>query len=1050
MRGLLDSILRFSIANRGVVIAVSIVFLVLGYFATRRLSVDVLPDLTKPTVTILTETHGLTPEEVEIQITRPIELSLLAAPGVTRVRSTSGMGMSAIVVEFEWDTDVYRNRQIVQERLQLARSSLPSGVLPTLGPIASLLGQIQVLGLQSDDPDVDPLELRTWADRVLRLRLLAVDGVAQVLVMGSAPRELLVEVDQEKLIAFEIDLSSVAEAIRTADRTASGGLLDAGSTSSFVRVTGRLEDAKEELGRIVLRKNGHGATMTGPVELRDVATLRVAPASNRVGDAGVNGGPGCLIVIQKQPEADTLDVSRRVENVIAQLEPTKPASYRIDPAIFRQADFVERAVDNVMDAVRDGAILVVLVLVLFLMNVRTTLITLTAIPMSIALTAIVFAMFGMSINTMTLGGLAVAIGALVDDAIVDVENVFRRLKQNRAHASPDPVYSVVLRASREVRRPIILGTIVVMAVYLPLFALEGMEGRLFTPIGIAYVVSILASLVVALTLTPALCALLLPNAGALERPKSRAVRLAESAAEACIHASIRYTRGFLSVLLGLAVCAVFVLVTRGSEFLPPFNEGSAQVNLFLPPGTSLTTANEYGKRLEKAVLAVEGVASVGRRTGRAQGDEHAMGIETTEMLVSFDPESPRNRLEMLSEIRHVVEDEFPGIGSEVEQPLAHLLSHLLSGVAAQVAIKIRGPDLATLRNIGEDIHARIEKVPGVVNANVEALTLVDEVWIRPDRKRLARQGIDLAEFADTVEAGLAGEAMGTWFIDEMTIPIVMRLRHEDRADMKRLGDVLLRSDPPLRVRDVSSVEHLAGANRIERENARRRLVVRHNVEGRSLGETVRDVEVILDGVRKTLPEGYVIDLEGQFEAERRASRLLFVLSLVAFAIMAALIWQHYRSWNLTAQVFLNLPTAFVGAVLAIDLTGQNISIATLVGLISLGGIAVRNKILLIDHYLELHTDEHVDFGPELIVRAGKERIVPVLMTALTTGVALLPLFLAGGEPGRELLYPVATVIIGGILTTTLLDLLLTPGVFHAFPPEDRRDAARHGNSNIDD
>lgn len=1038
MKSLLDIILRFSIQKRGLVVVLSIALLVAGYFATRRLAVDVLPDLTKPTVTILTETHGLTPEELEIQVTRPIELALLAAPGVTRVRSTSGMGMSAVFVEFDWGTDVYRNRQIVQERLQLARASLPSGVTPTLGPIASLLGQIQVIGVRSTDATTDPLELRTWSDRELRLRLLAVEGVAQVLVMGSASRELLVEVDQTRLAAAGVGLDDVAAAIRAADRTASGGLIEVGAVAKFVRVTGRLDAAIEELGQVAL---GHAAEPR-PL-LRDVAMIRIAPAANRVGDSGVNGGPGCLVVIQKQPDADTLTVSRRIEEKVKEVEGAMPESYRIEPAIFRQADFVERAIDNVIEAVRDGAILVVLVLVLFLMNLRTTLITLTAIPMSVALTAIVFAIFGLSINTMTLGGLAVAIGALVDDAIVDVENVFRRLDQNRLRAEPEAADRVVLRASREVRRPIILGTIVVMAVYLPLFALEGMEGRLFTPIGIAYVVSILASLIVALTLTPALCALLLPSVKKVAGKKSRAVRAAEVLAATCIHASLRHTKLILAILLSLTVAAVFTLVTRGSEFLPPFNEGSAQVNLFLPPGTNLATANAYGRRLEAVVLKVDGVASVGRRTGRAEGDEHTMGIETTEMLVRFDPESPRSRLDMLSEIRHVVEDEFPGVASEVEQPLAHLLSHLLSGVAAQVAIKIRGPDLTALRRIGEDIHTRVEAVPGVVNANVEALTLVDEVWVRPDRRRLARHGMNVADFAATIEAGLGGEAIGTWFIEEMAIPVVMRLERADRADLQRLGDVLLRASPPVRVRDVSEVVQLAGANRIERENARRRLVVRHNVEGRSLSETVEDVEAILDQVRKTLPPGYAIDLEGQFEAERRASRLLFVLSLVAFVIMAMLIWQHYRSWNLTAQVFLNLPTAFVGAVVAIVLTGQNISIATLVGLISLGGIAVRNKILLIDHYIDLHRDEGLAFGPELILRAGKERIVPVLMTALTTGVALLPLFLKGHEPGRELLYPVATVIIGGLITTTLLDLLLTPGVFHAFPPRARVAADSH-------
>lgn len=1024
---MLDAILKFSLRRRGFVLLASALLLAWGYVATTRLQIDVLPDLTKPTVTILTESHGLTPEEVEVQITRPIELALLAAPGVTRVRSTSGMGMSAVFVEFDWGSDVYRNRQIVQEKLQIARSSLPADIQPVLGPVASLLGQIQTIGLRSNAPDVDPLAMRAWAERVLRLRLLAIEGIAQVLVQGSTSQEVRVEADQERMLAHGVDIATIAAAIRAADHTASGALLDSGTESASVRVTGRLLDPVEELGQIVVKRDGNRI-----VELRDVAEIQIGSATLRVGDAGVNGTPGCLLVIQKQPGIDTVELTRRVERALEEVEATKPAEYEILPSIFRQADFVERAVANVSEAVRDGAILVVIVLVVFLMNLRTTLITLTAIPLSVALTAIAFSIFGLSINTMTLGGLAVAIGALVDDAIVDVENVFRRLRQNKERDEPENVLTVVFRASREVRRPILLGTFVVMAVYLPLFALQGMEGRLFTPIGITYVVSILASLLVALTLTPALCFYLLPNMAALDRPPSRVVAWVQRVAEGGIRLSLNHTGALLSGILGLAVCAVLILFTRGSEFLPAFNEGSAQVNLFLPPNTSLDTANEFGRKLEQVVLAIDGVAMVGRRTGRAEGDEHAMGIETTEMIVAFDPDKPRDRDEIIAEIRHEVAEAFPGVPSEVEQPLAHLLSHLLSGVAAQVAIKIRGSDLPTLRRVGEDILARIESIPGVVNANVEALTLVDEIWIRPRRGELARQGMDVADLAEVVELALSGERIGSWLNGDITTPIVLRLRREDRADMRALGDVLVRTDPRLRIRDVGSVERLAGPNRIERENARRRLVVRHNVEGRSLGETVRDVELALASIRADLPEGYSISLEGQFEAERRASRTLAVLSLLAFAIMAALIWHHYRSLNLTMQVFLNLPTAFVGAVALIMITKQNVSIATLVGLISLAGIAVRNKILLLDHYLQLHREEGMAFGPELILKAGRERIVPVLMTAFTTGVALLPLVLTGHEPGRELLYPVATVIVGGLLTTTLLDILLTPGVFYVF------------------
>lgn len=1028
MRALLDAILGFSLRRRGFVLVASLAMLIWGYFAIEKLPIDVLPDLTKPTVTVLTESHGLTPEEVELQVTRTIERTLLAAPGVTRVRSTSGMGLSAVFVEFDWGSDVYRNRQIVQERLQIARARLPEGALPTLGPIASLIGQIQLLGVLREDGG-DPVEMRAWVDRVLRLRLLAIPGVSQVLVQGSARQELLVELDPARMLALGVEIADVADAIRRADHTASGAFLETGSQANLIRVSGRLNDPIPQLGAVELASSQRGAS-TEVVRLRQVAKITRAPATLRVGDAGVDGQAACLVVIQKQTGQDTVELTRRIEAALATVE--VPEAYRIRPNIFRQADFVERAIDNVTEAVRDGAILVLLVLLVFLMNLRTTLITLTAIPLSIAWTAITFSVLGLSINTMTLGGLAVAIGALVDDAIVDVENIYRRLRENRRRDDPRSAMHVVLDASREVRRPILLGTIVVMAVYLPLFALQGMEGRLFTPIGITYVVSILASLLVALTLTPALCLYLLPSMRSLDAGPGVVARRVQDLAERGVRTSIRYTGPILAGILVLAVCASFVLFTRGSEFLPPFNEGSAQVNLFLPPGTSLETSNAFGKRLENVVRGVDGVAAVGRRTGRAEGDEHAMGVETSEMIVSFDPDSTRSREAMLTEIRAKVEEAFPGVDSEVEQPLAHLLSHLLSGVAAQVAIKIRGSDLSTLRRIGEEIHHEIEEIPGVVNANVETQQLVDEYWVRPDRQRLAQHGLSVADLAETVELTLAGERVASWLEGEIAIPIVMRLRAEDRDDARAIERILVSTDPPLRIGDVARVERLAGPNRVERENARRRLVVRHNVEGRSLSETVRDVETVLERTRKDLPDGYQIDLEGQFEAERRASRTLLLLSILAFALMALLIWQHYRSANLTAQVFLNLPTAFIGAVILVVATQQNVSIATLVGLISLGGIAVRNKILLLDHYLMLHRDEGLAFDVELLVRAGRERILPVLMTALTTGVALLPLVIAGHEPGRELLYPVATVIVGGLVTTTILDVLLTPGVFYAF------------------
>ena len=1059
---MLNHIIAFSLRRRGLVLLLSLGLAVYGVVRALQLPIDVLPDLNRPTVSVLTEAHGMTPEDIEQRITRPIELAVNGAPGVTRVRSTSGMGLSVVFVEFDWDSDLYRSRQIVQEKLQLARERLPEDALPALGPISSLMGQIQVIGLSSKDGSSDVTELRAFADQVLKLRLLSLPGVSQVLVTGGAPQQLQVHLDSGRMRALGVGLEALTEAIRRSDHVASGGVLQLGHDGPLLQVDGRIDGA-ESLAKTVVKPDP-----SRPIVLGDVARVEFGPSAIRVGDAGVNGGPGCLIVIAKQPGVDTVELTRRVEAALART--AMPEDYALDTGIFRQADFIERAVDNVTEAVRDGAILVLIVLFLFLANLRTTLITLTAIPLSVAVTALFFMWFGITINTMTLGGLAVAVGALVDDAIVDVENVFRRLRQNHAKGSPIHALRVVFRASAEVRQPILIGTLVVTAVYLPLFALTGMEGRLFTPIGLTYIVSIMASLIVSLTVTPVLCYYLLPKSKAIAEPKdSRVVRTLKRGAEAAIRTSLKAPNAITALLMALVLCGGFVLALRGSEFLPAFNEGSAQVNLFLPPGTNLETSNAFGRRLEKVVLGVTGVASVGRRTGRAEDDEHAMGIETTEMILTFDPESKRSRDEMLAELRERVGEAFPGASIEVEQPLAHLLSHLLSGVAAQVAIKISGDDLAILRRFAERIEGAISGVPGVVNANVEPIAMVEQIQVEPDRAALARLGLSVSDIAEAVEIAFEGQRVGSYREGDFVFPVVVRLREEDRRDPHAVRSLIVREASggaghdakehgaddsgqrpnAVRLGDVARVRRAAGPNGVQRENARRRLVVRHNVQDRSLTATVADVERAIETIRKDLPEGYSLSLSGQFEAQQEAARVIAILSVVSLGLMFLLIYGHFRSVNLTLQTLLNIPMAFVGAVAMILLSGQTLSIATLVGLISLGGIAARNKILLVDHYLHLMAEEGEEFSQDMILRAGKERIVPVLMTALTSGLALLPLILAPDQPGRELLYPVASVIVGGLITTTLLDLLLTPGVFWLFGRRAAETVARRRRREID-
>jgi CzcA family heavy metal efflux pump len=1026
---MLNRIIAFSLRHRLLVAIAAVAVAAYGTAVALSLPIDVLPDLNRPTVTILTEAHGLVPEDIEQQVTRPVEQSVNGATGVVRVRSSSGLGLSVVTVEFDWETDVYRNRQIVQEKLQLVRGQLPPGVEPRMAPISSIMGQIQIIGVRSRSGETDPSEIRALVDQTVKLRLLSLRGVAQVVSTGGAPRQLQVIVDADRLRAHDVGLAEVAEAIRRANLNASGGFLTLGARGPLITVTGLVRESAD-LERAVVREDP-----VRPVRIADVATVRFGPSAIRTGDAGVNGSTGVILVVLKQPDVDTVELSGRIEAELARIAKTLPDDLEILPGLYRQSDFIHRAIDNVVGAVRDGSILVLVVLFLFLLNVRTTLITLTAIPLSIAITAVVFQLAGISINTMTLGGLAVAIGALVDDAIVDVENVYRRLRENRGRDRPRSVLSVVFRASAEVRKPVLIGTLVVTAVYLPLFALSGMEGKLFTPIGIAYIVSILASLLVAMTLTPVLCSWLLPRAPSLARPRDAwLVRGLKAGAEWLIRLSLARPLHVSALLGALVISSLAILATRGTEFLPPFNEGAAQVNVVLPPGTNLETANLYGRRLETIAMETEGVKLVGRRTGRAEGDEHAHDVNFSEAVLTFDPASSRPREEILAELRERIEREMPGVASSAEQPLAHLLSYLLSGVSAQVAIKVFGDDLAVLRGTAEEVARAIRPIDGVTDVIVEPQVLTEQVEVRPRRAELARLGLGVEDVAETVELALEGEEVSRLIRGQVTFPIVVRLEEKDRRNLHAVRHlrVVGPTGERLVLGDVAEVRVALTPSNVNRENVSRRIVVQHNVQGRSLGEVVADVDRALDAVRERLPAGYSVRVSGQFEARRQAARVVGLLSVVSLGVMFLLIYGHFGSPSLTIQTLVNIPMAFVGAVVFLVATGQTVSIATLVGLISLGGIAARNKVLLLDHYLHLMREEGETFSFEMIVRAGRERIVPVLMTALTSGIALVPLVLAPDQPGREVLYPVASVIVGGLVTTTLADLLLTPGLFWLF------------------
>jgi CzcA family heavy metal efflux pump len=1021
---MIDGLIRASLSRRGLVLALAAALLVAGGLVASRMPVDVFPDLNRPTVTIQTEAGGLAPEEVEVLVTRPIEVAMNGAPGVERVRSTSAAGLSMVVVEFAWGTDVLADRQLVTERLGEARPGLPPGVEPLLGPVSSIMGEIMLVGLESPSGSVSAVELRRFAEVHLVPRIEAIPGVAQVLALGGGLREIRVEPHPERMASAGVTLEQVHEAARMATTATSGGFIERGTQEFVVRNLGRTTDPAMIALTPMLTAGGRA------VPLGAVADVREATAVRR-GDAGMNGKPAVVVTIKKQPGRDTVRLTRVIERTLVEMRGQFPGDAR-PRVLFEQSRFIEAAIHNVEEAMRDGAILVVIVLALFLLNARTTFITLTAIPLSFAVAILVLRAFGQELNTMTLGGLAIATGEVVDDAIVDVENVYRRLRENRALPDPRPALQVVYEASREVRSAIIYATLLVVLVFLPLFVLSGIEGKLFTPLGAAYVLAILASFVVSVTVTPALALVLLPRARATARTKDSPLVRALKALDARLLArALDRPAVPLVAAAGLTAIALAIVPFLGREFLPPFAEGTATVNVLARPGISLEESSRLGQLAEQRLLSVPEVRATGRRTGRAERDEHAEGVHYTEIDVDLDL-SGRSRNEVFADLRHALA-EIPGVRTSVGQPIAHRLDHILSGVRAQIAVKIFGPELDVLRGQAEKARATLEKIPGIVDLSVEAQSLVPQVQVLADRDRLFAHGLSPGALNEQLATALAGERVGDLLEGPVRTALVVRLPEETRADATRLA--ALPVDTPAGVRVplgvLATVRTAYGPNQIQHENAQRRIAVQANVQGRDLGSVVRDVEkAVADEI--DLPSGYRLELGGQFESQRSASRTLLLLSLVSLALIYALLYGHFRDHSLTLQVLVNVPIALVGAVAAVALSGGTFSIASLVGFIAVVGIASRNTILLVTHYLHLIEFEDGSFSRDTIVRGSLERLVPVLMTALTAALALLPLVLAHGAPGKEILAPVATVILGGLVSTTLLDTLVTPAAFAAF------------------
>lgn len=1030
---MLNSIIKFSLKNRLVVVFLSVAILIYGGFIVANLPVDVFPDLNRPTVNIMTEAEGMAPEEVETLITLPLENALNGLPGVNRVRSTSGVGLSVIYVEFEWGTDIYRNRQLVSEKLIETKEHFAADVTPVMGPISSIMGEIQLIGLSLDEKSnsgLTPVDLRTYADWVIKPRLLSIAGVSQIISIGGGVKQYQIKISAEKLNFYQLNLDEVEKNLNLISQNTTGGYLNKDGQEYLIRNLARAQSIEDIELTVV------GTHLGRPVLVRDVAQVEIDAQIKR-GDAGINGGPGVILSIAKQPGASTIELTAKIDEVLKNIEKTLPKGIKLHPHLFKQADFIKNSINNVEEALRDAGIFIVIVLVLFLMNVRTTLITLTAIPLSFVITFIVLKFFGLSINTMTLGGLAIAIGELVDDAIIDVENVLRRLKENKTAEVKKSTLTVIYEASSEVRNSIVFATIIVVLVMVPLFYLGGLEGRLFIPLGISYIVSLIASLFVSLTLTPVLCSLLIGKADILEKPDGFLVRFLKKYDKKILDKTLDRPWAVLSALAILLIMSLALIPQLGKDFLPKFNEGTAVIGLLAQPGISLEESNLIGQRAEKLILSVPEVSSVSRRTGRAEQDEHAEGVHSSELDVDFKVSETaalkmRAKEEILDDIRSKLKT-IDGVVFNIGQPISHRLDHLLSGVRAAIAIKLYGPDLNTLRKKGYEIKSQLEGVKGLVDLQVEQQVLIPQIKIQLNREMAKKFSLPVGEVTQSLEKALKGEVVAQLYEENKYFNVYMRFDDNSRSDLSKIENTIIKILPDgtkIRVSQVADVYETTGPNVINRENAQRRIVISANTSKVDLETVVKDIELKLKDLK--LKEGYFINYDGQLESQKKGMQLLILLGALAIAGVFMVLYMHFHSTMIALQIMINIPLALIGSIIAVYLTDKTFSLASLVAFVTLCGIASRNGIMMITHYIHLVKYEGEKFNKEMIIRGSLERLVPVLMTALTAILALIPIVLAKGEPGKEILYPLSVVIVGGLLSSTLLDIIVTPVIFYNF------------------
>jgi heavy-metal exporter, HME family len=1015
-------LLDFSLKNRMMVILLSAISMVYGAYTLSKMPVDVFPDLNKPTVTIMTEAGGMASEEVEQLITFPLETAMNGLPGVEAIRSVSSAGLSFIYVTFDWSVDIYRARQMVSERLSSMDGAIPDGIVSRMGPISSIMGEIMQIAIPIDESKISSMQVREYADWVLRPRLMAIPGVAQVIPIGGQVRQFQVQPNTRRMAELGLSILQIEDALRGYSANTSGGFLESNNREYLIRHIGRTSSLEDLKNIAVSNRNGQ------TILLRQVADITFAPAVKR-GDAGYEGGPAVILGVQKQPSADTVALTKKIESAIAELKQGLPTGMEAPKVTFRQASFIDASISTLEGKLIGASIFVAVVLYLFLGTIRPVLISLTAIPVSILLTALVFKYFGLSINTMTLGGLAIAIGGLVDDAVVDVENVIRRLRVNLDKASLDQLspLAIVRAASLEVRTGIIYATAIIVLVFIPLFALPGIEGRLFVPLGIAFIVSTLASLLVSVTITPVLCFYLLPSMQSLRDHDTKIVTWLKSHYEVQLSRLLAAPKKPLMYAFASVIVAAASVPFMASSFLPPFNEGTLLIGLRLNPGVSLSESAGVASQAEKLVRQVPEVTYVGRRSGRAELDEHAEGVHVSELDVGLKPAGDLDR--SMAEIQADIRSRLVNLPAAIAigQPISHRIDHMLSGVRSQIAIKIFGDDLDVLRSQADLLRSKLAGIEGLVDLEIEKQVLSPQIKVRIDYDKAAQYGVSTSQIMATLQGMVEGERLSQIIEGNRRFALVIKLPDSAR-NLEGLADILI--DTPngkIPLSKIASIEDGDGPNQISRDGGKRRIVLSANASKRALSDIVADIRAVISN--QTLPEGYFITLDGQFKAQEEASKVIGLLSIGSFLLMFAVLNNRYKSIRLSLMVMSNIPLAMVGAVIGLWISGQPLSIAALIGFITLAGISVRNGILKISHYLNLMQSEGESFSLSMIIRGSIERLSPVLMTALVTAFALAPLLFEAERPGTEILHPVAVVIFSGLISSTLLDTFLTPVMF---------------------